>query len=450
MPDAGLLFTLPAQSVAVRLLVGAVVGVVVARALLRAGLRVPRLRVAAALVPPVVLLGILVVSLGEYRLPTVMVPNAGAGSVLVPIENSYAYLVPLALPALLGAWTVIVAGRVVWRLRRTAAISRRARRSLATDDVPVSVRRAVHRVAARMGIDAPPVGLATDCPGGASVFGIRRPVVVLDADLATRLDDQELEGVLAHELAHVRRRDNLVALALSLVRDVVFFVPGGRWALRQLLVERELAADHLAVRATGRPGALAGGLLKVLEGSGSRHACAALLPQGTLVRRVNQLVDDRPQPTRGRAAGELLVIGTAVTLVVVTATVVPRLATNGDPEGGLGVLLTAPQPEAAPTADAAAPDPRVFDTYRRSAMRSAAPSSSAATVIDDDQLLRRSTLAACVDGHRTCDRTHPSRTLGLRPRSQVQAVDDVQMLWHAYPVVDTGDVLRIYWLATVR
>ena len=95
------------------------------------------------------------------------------------------------------------------------------------------------------------------CPGGALVVGTRQPVVLIGQDLLDRLDDAELEGVLAHELAHVRRRDNLVSAALGAARDLTFFVPGGGWAVRQLHRERELAADQVAVAATGRPGALA-------------------------------------------------------------------------------------------------------------------------------------------------------------------------------------------------
>lgn len=450
MPDAGLLFTMPAQSVAVRLLMGAIVAVVAARLLLRAGLRIPRMRVAAALLPASALVVILAVSLGDYRLPTVMVPNGAVGSVLLPIENSYAYLAPLALPALVGTWAVVVAVRVCSRLLRSWRTSRAIRQTAWDGDVPVAVRRSTHRVAARMGIDAPPVALAAACPGGASVVGVRRPTVVLDADLADQLDPHELEGVLAHELAHVRRRDNLVALVLSIVRDVVFFVPGGRWALRQLLVERELAADQVAVDATERPGALAGGLLKVLEGSGGGHACAALLPQGTLVRRVNQLVDDRPPPSRLRTTGELSAVAAVFAVVLVAATVVPRLVAGNDPDGGLGVLVSAPQPDRAAEVETDTGTPRVFATYRQSALQSTPRSSGGhATVDDDPELLSRASLNACAAEHHSCGPDSQSAGLGLRPQPSIEVEDGPTMRWHARPVVDTGDVLRIYWLSSV-
>ncbi len=112
-------------------------------------------------------------------------------------------------------------------------------------------------------------------------------------------------------------------------------------------------------------------------------------------------------------------------------------------------MLSAPQP-----ASFAAPETteaRVFDTYRRSALRTSAPSSMAATVLDDDaELSSRANLAACSAGHRTCDVVTETPTLALRPRAEARADDAVLMRWHAHPVVDTGDVLRIYWLSTMR
>lgn len=451
MPDAGLLLTLPAQSVTVRLLLGAVVAVLGARLLLRAGLRVPRIRVGAALLPGVVLLVILVVSLGHYRLPSLMLPNSGAGSVLLPIENTYAYLAPMALPALLGAWMVVAALRVGWRLHHARRMSRDAARTALDTDVPAHVRQVLHRMATRMELDAPPVGLIDDCSGGATVVGIRRPTIVVDRQLLDRLDPQELEGVLAHELAHVRRRDNLVALLLSVLRDVVFFVPGGRWALRQLLVERELAADQLAVDTTRRPGALAAGLLKVIEGEEAHAACAALAPPGTLVRRVSNLVDEQPALTRTRTAGELTALGVTFALVLTAATTVPWLVTGGDPDGGLGLLVTAPRQSTTVEPDRPAAQPRVFETYRRSALQTGATSTATTPTLDDDPHgLRRTTLAACTTGGEACAPETARATLALRPRPRVEVDRPLEMRWHARPMVDTGDVLRLYWLSTIQ
>jgi beta-lactamase regulating signal transducer with metallopeptidase domain len=450
LPDAGLLLTLPAQSVIVRLLLGGVVAVIVARLLLRAGLRVPGIRVITALLPATVLLVILVVSVGDYRLPGLMAPSADSGSVLVPIANTYAYLAPVAVPALVSAWALVTLLRLVNRLQGAWRFSRDAARTAAASSVPLEVRCTVRRVAARMGLDAPPVALASACPGGASVIGFRRPTVVLDADLVDRLDPLELEGVVAHELAHVQRRDNLMALLLSVTRDLLFFVPGGRWALRQLLVERERAADDLAIQTTQRPGALAGGLLKVLESAGHRHACAALLPAGTLVDRVQLLVDAPPAPSRRRRVGEFTAVTAAFAVVVLAATVVPRTIAGSDPDGGLGVLLTAPSTAAPQVAAGPAPAPRVFETYHRAVLRTDTPAVQRAAAIDDDPgLVSRGMLAACAEGSTTCGAPARPRTMALQP--PVQPVDvGLEMRWRGHPVVYSGDVLRIYWLSSIQ
>jgi Zn-dependent protease with chaperone function len=457
LADGRFLLALPTQSVAVRLIVGALLAVLAARILLRAGLRVPRIRVAAALIPTAAVVTILVVSFGAFRLPSLMIPTGSGGSVVVPIEDTYAYLAPLALPALVTAWAVFALGRAGRRIWRTARVSRQAAATLAAGEVPLVVRRSVRQVAARMEIDAPPIGVVSDCPGGATVVGIRRPVVVLDANLVAQLDDQELEGVIAHELAHVRRRDNLMALLMGVIRDLVFFVPGGRWALRQLLVERELAADQLAVETTARPGALAAGLLKVLDGAAcgdgrSTEACAALLPQGTLVRRVSYLVDDRPAPSRLRRGGELLTLGTAFALVVGAATIVPRAVAGQDPDGGLGVLVTAPQTQAAATPTEMAPvEARAFTTYRQTAVTTHVRFSASAPTLDDHpDEVRPSVLAACMAGDDNCRAPRDRPTLGLRPRPQVSVDESLAARWHARKVVETGDVVSIYWLSTLR
>lgn len=450
MPDGGLLLTLPAQSVMIRLLLGAIVAAVGARLLLRSGLRVPRVRVGAALAPAAAVVAILLVSVGDYRLPTLMSPGGDAGQVLLPLGNDYAFSNPLTLPFLLGTWAIVSASRIAWRLGRTWRLNRSTRRAVEAQEVPLAVLRSVRRVAARMGIDAPPVGLAA-VPGGACVIGVRRPVVVIDPDLATRFDPRELEGVIAHELAHVRRRDNLVATVLSVIRDVVFFVPGGRWALRQLLVEREIAADQLAVQTTRRPGALAAGLLKVLDRAPMSPACAPLLPHGTLVERVEHLVDDRPAPGRVRTASELVAVSTVFGAVVLIAVVVPRMVAGTEAEGGLGVLLTTPQePVAGDQPDAPDTEPRVFAAYRSSDRPAPFPTITAPVLDDDPDAVRPEMLAACATGSSTClSPSAPPSTLPLRPDDTLGVQSTHAARWHAREVIEAGQMLRIYWLSVL-
>jgi Zn-dependent protease with chaperone function len=269
----GLLLSLPVESVAVRAILASAAGVLLVRALLRAGVRSVGARVATALAPATALLVVLAISSRDgLRLPMLMAPADAADALAVPVTDGYLHFAPITAPLLIGTWLLIAGGRLVRRTlvhRRIHLEARRAERV----PVPAGLARLAARVAARLRVPVPELVLVPSCQGGAYVLGTSRPVLVVGLDLVDQLDDEELEGVLAHELAHVKRRDNLVAATLGIVRDLVFFVPGGGWAIAQLHRERERAADHLAVRVTGKPGALASGLLRTIElspGSGSR------------------------------------------------------------------------------------------------------------------------------------------------------------------------------------
>ena len=97
------------------------------------------------------------------------------------------------------------------------------------------------------------------------MVGILNPVIVLPDNLIDGLSEHELEAILAHEIAHIKRRDNFW-LGLSLIcRDLMFFNPIAWFIFNMMMKEREKAADHLAARFTGKPVELASSLVKVAE-----------------------------------------------------------------------------------------------------------------------------------------------------------------------------------------
>jgi len=82
------------------------------------------------------------------------------------------------------------------------------------------------------------------------VFGVWRPVLVWPRALSARLDDAHIEAIVAHELAHVRRRDNLTAALHMLVETVFWFHPAVWWMERRMVKEREQACDEAVVEAS--------------------------------------------------------------------------------------------------------------------------------------------------------------------------------------------------------
>jgi hypothetical protein len=132
---------------------------------------------------------------------------------------------------------------------------------------------------------------------GAFVVGARRRWILLSRDLIDELDGEELEGIIAHEIAHLEARDVHVVFGAGLLRDMVAWNPIGHVAFRRLVADRELEADRRAAAMTGRPLAVASGLLKVCELMSSKHGLEARAtvamarPGGRVARRVARLID---------------------------------------------------------------------------------------------------------------------------------------------------------------
>ena len=96
-------------------------------------------------------------------------------------------------------------------------------------------------------------------------LGILKPIIVFPDDLVKKLSADKLALVLMHELAHVRRWDNLTLLLHRLVSAVLFFHPAVWLCGRMLRREAEQACDDLVVCTTGRSEAYARGLAHVAE-----------------------------------------------------------------------------------------------------------------------------------------------------------------------------------------
>jgi uncharacterized protein (TIGR03435 family) len=94
------------------------------------------------------------------------------------------------------------------------------------------------------------------------MFGIFRPVLIWPERLSERLDDEHIEAILAHELRHAQRKDNLTALIHMVVEAAFWFHPLVWWMERRMVEERERSCDEAVVEMGSRPGIYAESLLK--------------------------------------------------------------------------------------------------------------------------------------------------------------------------------------------
>ena len=97
------------------------------------------------------------------------------------------------------------------------------------------------------------------------VFGILRPILLLPKGIDRRLTPEQLQAILAHELCHIRRRDNLAAAMHMSVEAVCWFHPLVWWIGARLVEERERACDEDVLRAGNEPRTYAEGILQICK-----------------------------------------------------------------------------------------------------------------------------------------------------------------------------------------
>jgi beta-lactamase regulating signal transducer with metallopeptidase domain/cytochrome c-type biogenesis protein CcmH/NrfG len=149
-------------------------------------------------------------------------------------------------------------------------------------------------------------------------WGWLRPVVLIPDGLSEQLTGAELEAVLAHEVAHLRRMDNLVAAVSHAIVSVLWFHPLVWWIERRMLAEREKACDEFVLAEGTNPRDYAAGILKVCRMSFSGAAGYAGINGSNLENRMEHIMSVDLNRTGSRAARALLgAIMTAAALVPV-------------------------------------------------------------------------------------------------------------------------------------
>jgi bla regulator protein BlaR1 len=147
------------------------------------------------------------------------------------------------------------------------------------------------------------------------IFGIVRPVLLWPEGISERLEDAHLEAILAHELWHVRRRDNLAAAIHMLVEAIFWFHPLVWWLGARLVDERERACDESVLESGSNRKTYAEGILRICEFCVSTPlACVSGVNGADLKKRIARIM------TEGRArklnfSRKLLLVAAAILAV---------------------------------------------------------------------------------------------------------------------------------------
>lgn len=226
-----------------------------------------------------------------------------------------------------GSWLIVFGGAVTSFMLARRVLGRLMVRRLIARCEPVTDPELLGRVehlAARAGLARHPETLTLpEHVSGAFATGTRRHRILISEDLLAGCGPDELDGILAHEIAHLEARDVPLTLLSGFLRDVVAWNPVAHLAHRKLCTDREYEADRRAADLTGDPLAVASGLLKAVElmrgrtGFTQRNVLALLGPGRLIARRVKGLISVADGRTSVMPSGHLpfLVAGFLVALV---------------------------------------------------------------------------------------------------------------------------------------
>jgi len=105
----------------------------------------------------------------------------------------------------------------------------------------------------KINIKAPDVSLTHKKYVSPFVIGIKRSTLVLSPNLLEKLDTNEKETLIQHELSHIKRKDNLIGWIALVLRDLLFFNPFAYLAYDLIKAEQERDSDKLVVKYSGKP-----------------------------------------------------------------------------------------------------------------------------------------------------------------------------------------------------
>jgi len=158
-----------------------------------------------------------------------------------------------------------------------------------------------------------------------TVIGWLKPVVLLPLTATTGLSNTQLEALLAHELAHVKRCDYLINLLQTLIETVLFYHPAVWWISSQIRNEREHCCDMIAVRLTANRELYASSLFGLAKTSCSVRRPIVAANGGNLVeriRRVLQVDTAEAQELRPGTLSGIMAVAGICSLIAVAGTAI--------------------------------------------------------------------------------------------------------------------------------
>lgn len=262
-----------------------------------------------------------------------VVPIA-AGTGIHPLNPSQAASIPLlerviamtdkTMPWILSIW---ITG-VLLLLTRTivAGIAVRKMKTRAILPAPEGLLALARRIGERLKITQLFHIRLSHAVTAPTVIGWLKPVILFPVASLTGLAPEQLEAMLAHELAHIQRRDYLVNALQVAMETLLFYHPAVWWVSQKIRREREHCCDDIAVSITGSPLVYARALYLLEQQRAIAPELTLGANGGQLKMRIQRLLTGK-QPAAGSYGGTMWLL-TAALLLITAGLAVSTLTIN--------------------------------------------------------------------------------------------------------------------------
>ena len=235
------------------------------------------------------------------------------------------------LPWLAPFWIV---GVVLFQLRSLLGwMAVQRMRKVGVCPAPDAWRNRLTDLGARLNLSRPVLLLETCLAGSPAVIGFIRPVILVPAGLLASMPPNQIEAILLHELAHIRRGDYLVNLLQTIAEGLLYYHPAIWWISSVIRTEREHCCDDIAAAASGGMHEYASALaaLEETRWSFTEQKTAAMAATGGsgLMKRIHRLLYPQQMGRLRFAAAPLSILTIGLLAVWQSAATPPQITDEG-------------------------------------------------------------------------------------------------------------------------
>jgi bla regulator protein blaR1 len=245
----------------------------------------------------------------------IQAPNEGRADWLLVSKRIEKYI-----PALVNIWMM---GAFLFFFKTASSLADlRSLHRKNHEIIPEDLARFVNRISKQLAFSKSIKVLSSKFVEVPLTYGILKPVILIPSALLFHMSPGQLEAIITHEMAHIKRHDYLVNLIQSILEILFFFHPVFWWINHEIKKQREMACDEMAMALGANPKDLAYGLANVINHA-QNHApemamAAAKKPNPTL-DRIKKIMGVKTSPTQPTTLTTITMIITLIlgaTLIV--------------------------------------------------------------------------------------------------------------------------------------